>query len=182
MKTVIRLILIVLLIGTMCSFVACGKTEPIQAGQQPQEEPTQPQSKEIELTDENYDDYLEVKLSHRYKSQIERVATISVAGNSHYKYKDVALSIQIIWFGDNLAGAEKKKAFQDWEFKNRLARFTEEDPGEMPDVNKKTVTVKLNLAGSGTETVSLLESYFSSTLEGSVYFYFDHISGTVEEY
>ena len=133
--------------------------------------------KEIELSLENMDDFIE---SSATVSTTDRTInhfgvyfinySYEAKGNSHYKYNNVVIEIVFQY--------ETEKHF------NWRIGLEEEEPED--GVKTATRNLKLNLAGNGEVSASLTseEGYFtnSSTVRSRASYYIKSISGTVEEY
>ena len=164
-KVVVFLCLLALLL-TSCA----------NAATQPKEETVEePVSKEIELTEKNYQDYLETNFQVRKTGTRKGECSVTVTGNPHYKYNSVELKIRVFGYGlSYMHAAPKVQAYRQW-----LLNSLSGDPGEMPEPDFDTTeTIRLNLAGNANATIPLI-GYLDSEY---VYITFVSISGTVEEY
>ena len=181
----VKFILLALIFAILLSVSGCGFSNNSSNTTTPESkepETTAPKSKEIALTSKNYSDYLDVGYSLRENKDLHSSfygsCSFSVSGNTHYKYKNVEIKVRVWGYGgtDEWKAAEKANDYKDWLFNSVLGK---NDNLEMPTPDfDYTETIRLNLAGSASKTVSI----FGYVWENWTHIEFVSISGTVEEY
>lgn len=183
MKTAVRVILIILLVGMISSTIGCGKN--VEPNQEPVEEQ---KSKKIELTLENYKDYFETSAYAKNKNSTllpyssydytyrNVEFTYEVTGNSHYKYNNVYIKLRVIQYDH-----DEYVKYLGW-----TLGVGEEMPTPKNSYNDKTITVNVNLAGNGSITALLYNDNLTSKLNADpkeqLVFFIEEVGGTVEEY
>lgn len=165
-KVVIFLCLLALLLTSCANAVAKSKEETVE----------EPVSNEIELTKENYEDYLEVTYSLRETdSRYDDYGgySFSVKGNVHYKYNHVELKVHIWGFGGD------NPSFPTWDKNKQYHQWLYDKNVEKPMFDFDcTETIRLNLAGNASQVVPLL----GLVKEEFTYIELISVSGTLEEY
>ena len=159
----------------------------------------------IQLTLDNYEDYIECHASVKAKSTRELITSkkymdvyskaecsFEAIGNSHYKYNDVTITIKFCHY--NMEEYSYHTLYEIHNLNSLLEGTTVEDPPkDGTPADSSTLTVKLNLAGNGSTSCTLYTPWRETMIKSNEYFdtysilnctTFEvlSISGTVQEY